>query len=250
MHHPNQYHPSQFVAHRGYAARYPENTLEAIEAAIAAGALFVEMDIQFSKDGIPVVYHDDTLSRTSGIPGSLFDHTASELLLLPAHEPKRFGPQFNGVKIPSGEALVALIARHPAVHFYVELKEESIHRFTADFCLRTLANLLAPVRQQCTLISFDTEAMGRAKREFDFPTIGIVFRNWAKRNELIEATAADIAYSNIERIPADAAITANCPVATYEIADPALAAATLERGAAKVETFAIGELIAALCRKA
>src|SRR5207244_2240185 len=51
------------VAHRGYALRYPENTLVALDAAIRAGAKYVELDVQLSKDGFPVLMHDKTLAR-------------------------------------------------------------------------------------------------------------------------------------------------------------------------------------------
>lgn len=240
--------PDQFVAHRGYTARYPENTLEAVTAAIVAGAVNIEIDIQFSKDGIPVIYHDMTLGRVSGIEGNLFELAADELVRLPAGEQQRLGNRFPDVRISMAADLVTLIRNNPGIHFYVELKEESINHFSMGFCLKALRRLLAPVLPQCTLISFDLEAMRSAKADFGFTSTGIVFREWERRNKLIEATRADIAYINIERIPEGVAIEADCPIVTYEIADIALAAATLGRGAAKIETYAIGELVSALCR--
>lgn len=52
------------VAHRGLHDRRPENSLAAFEAAFAAG-FWVECDVQFSRDGVPVVIHDETLDRTA-----------------------------------------------------------------------------------------------------------------------------------------------------------------------------------------
>ena len=46
------------VAHRGLQARYPENTILGFNKAIEQGAKFIELDIQFSKDCLPVIYHD------------------------------------------------------------------------------------------------------------------------------------------------------------------------------------------------
>ncbi|MFC1685138.1 glycerophosphodiester phosphodiesterase, partial [Pseudomonadota bacterium] len=46
------------IAHRGYALHYPENSLEAMEAALKAGALFVEFDVHLSADEEPMVIHD------------------------------------------------------------------------------------------------------------------------------------------------------------------------------------------------
>ena len=42
------------IAHRGWQRRYPENTLAAIEGAITAGALHIEIDVQLSRDGVPM----------------------------------------------------------------------------------------------------------------------------------------------------------------------------------------------------
>lgn len=54
------------AAHRGYRAKYPENTMLAFKKAIKRSD-FIEFDVQFSKDNVPVVFHDDKLSRCSNI---------------------------------------------------------------------------------------------------------------------------------------------------------------------------------------
>ncbi|MCI0538597.1 MAG: hypothetical protein L0Z50_25600, partial [Verrucomicrobiales bacterium] len=53
------------IAHRGYSAVAPENTLPAFERALLAGADLVELDYHHSKDGVPIVLHDATLDRTT-----------------------------------------------------------------------------------------------------------------------------------------------------------------------------------------
>jgi len=53
------------IAHRGASARYPENTLEAFEAAVADGADIVELDVRRSADGALVVMHDPTIPSVS-----------------------------------------------------------------------------------------------------------------------------------------------------------------------------------------
>jgi glycerophosphoryl diester phosphodiesterase len=63
------------VAHRGASAAYPENTLEAFEGAVAAGADVVELDVRLTADGVPVVMHDlDVVATTDG---QGFVHTLS-----------------------------------------------------------------------------------------------------------------------------------------------------------------------------
>ena len=67
------------IGHRGASAVALENTLAAFEAAIAAGADGVEFDVRLSSDGVPVIIHDDTLSRTHGVRGQVANLSAAEL---------------------------------------------------------------------------------------------------------------------------------------------------------------------------
>lgn len=67
------------VAHRGYACCNPENTLEAIEASIAAGAEAVEMDVHMTRDGVPVLMHDPSLDRTTDSRGPLRNYRVDQL---------------------------------------------------------------------------------------------------------------------------------------------------------------------------
>jgi glycerophosphoryl diester phosphodiesterase len=67
------------IAHRGASADDRENTLPAFERAIAIGADFVELDVQVSADGVPVVFHDVDLDRLTPLRGPLRRRTAAEL---------------------------------------------------------------------------------------------------------------------------------------------------------------------------
>jgi glycerophosphoryl diester phosphodiesterase len=59
------------IAHRGAPAVATENTLPSIEAALAAGADWVEIDVKLTRDGVPVLLHDRTLHRIWNIPSSI-----------------------------------------------------------------------------------------------------------------------------------------------------------------------------------
>src|SRR5690349_22032690 len=59
------------VAHRGWAAKFPENTVPAVAAALEAGATWAEVDVQLSSDGRPVLFHDRTLERMCGAAGAV-----------------------------------------------------------------------------------------------------------------------------------------------------------------------------------
>ena len=67
------------IAHRGEHRRHPENTLPAIEGAIAAGADYVEMDVRRSRDGVHLLMHDATIDRTTDGKGRVADLDWTEL---------------------------------------------------------------------------------------------------------------------------------------------------------------------------
>ena len=56
---------TKIFAHRGASGYAPENTLEAFALAITQGADGIELDVQLTKDGIPVVIHDETIDRVT-----------------------------------------------------------------------------------------------------------------------------------------------------------------------------------------
>lgn len=66
-------------AHRGASEYLPENTLLAFYTGIYMGANGIETDIQRTKDGILVLFHDDTLARVTGQEGCIADYTFEEL---------------------------------------------------------------------------------------------------------------------------------------------------------------------------
>lgn len=87
------------VAHRGYSAVAPENTLTAIEAAIRTGAEFVEVDTHATADGVPVVMHDGTVDRTTDGTGAVAELSLAAILDLDAGV--SFSPAFTGERVPT-----------------------------------------------------------------------------------------------------------------------------------------------------
>ena len=67
------------IAHRGFSSKYPENSLLAFEKAIELGADGAEFDVQLSRDGVPVVFHDESLLRITGDDLLVKDLTLTEL---------------------------------------------------------------------------------------------------------------------------------------------------------------------------
>lgn len=87
------------IAHRGAPKLAPENTLSALRLAKASGATAVECDIQLTKDGIPVILHDASLSRTTNLNGLLSQKNFSAVRSASAGA--WFSAQFLAEKIPT-----------------------------------------------------------------------------------------------------------------------------------------------------
>jgi glycerophosphoryl diester phosphodiesterase len=113
-------------AHRGGAACWPENTLEAFRGALAAGCTYLETDLRTSRDGHIMVFHDERLERTTNGQGRLCDHTLAELKQLDAgyhfssDDGRSFPARGRGVTIPTFDELVELSSE---ARFNVEIKQ-------------------------------------------------------------------------------------------------------------------------------
>lgn len=67
------------IAHRGFSKEYPENTMLAFRKAVETECDGIELDVQLTKDGVPVIIHDETTKRTANRPGFVRDFTLTEL---------------------------------------------------------------------------------------------------------------------------------------------------------------------------
>ncbi|PKR78918.1 glycerophosphodiester phosphodiesterase [Halalkalibacillus sediminis] len=91
----------KIFAHRGASRYAPENTFPAFELAYELGADGIELDVQLSKDQIPVIIHDENLRRTTNGSGFVQDYTFEELSQFDAGS--WFSKHYQSTKIPSLE---------------------------------------------------------------------------------------------------------------------------------------------------
>jgi glycerophosphoryl diester phosphodiesterase len=98
------------VAHRGYSAVAPENTLPALAAGVLAGATLIEFDVRTTADGVPVVIHDRTVDRTTDGSGHVAELTLDEISALDAGS--WFSPAYAGIRIPQLREVVDLLRPH------------------------------------------------------------------------------------------------------------------------------------------
>ena len=109
------------AAHRGWSSKYPENTLEAMTAALALDVDQLEIDIRVTKDDELVIIHDATVDRTTNGTGAVNEMTLAELKELDAGIKK--GSEFAGIKIPTFIEFMELVKDHPTITLDIELKE-------------------------------------------------------------------------------------------------------------------------------
>ena len=143
--------------HRGYSLHYPENTLPGLEAAKAAGATTVEIDVVLTADGEPIVLHDLTVDRTTDSHGFAADLTLEQVRRLDAGV--RFHPAFAGTKIPTvAEALDW--AKANDIGIVLEIKEAE----RPDLAVERVAALLqaTDTLDRVIVISFDHVVLKRA----------------------------------------------------------------------------------------
>ena len=126
--------PTHIVSHRGGAASWPENSARAFRESLTLGVDQIEFDVQLSADGVPVVFHDETLERVTGTPGPLAARTLAELRTL-----RLFGGEEG---IPTLDETIAILAGGdallrceikpgPGLLPYPELIEKSVSRIEA-----------------------------------------------------------------------------------------------------------------------
>ena len=220
------------VAHRGYPTNYPENTMIGYRATVEAGATWIETDIQITRDHVVVLYHDSTLTRISGVEGSLLDRTFSDLQKISASHESRFGQEFSDEPIATLAQLVDLINQHPQIQAMIEIKQESIDTHGLDIVLDLTYRDLATVKAQCVVISKNVEALSRSREEQGY-RIGWVLPAWTNEtHQIADQLNPDFMICKAARFPDkdDQIWQGGWQWMIYSIDEPATALLQPERG--------------------
>ncbi|MGE7272993.1 glycerophosphodiester phosphodiesterase [Brevibacillus panacihumi] len=177
------------MAHRGWSGKAPENTMTAIRLALAEPAIRgIEIDVQLSRDGVPVLIHDFTLERTTTGRGLVMDHTLEELRELDAGS--WFNERFAGERIPTLEEVLQAVKGRCTLN--IELKATSdMYPGIAEKVLELLER--HEMKQEVCITSFDHDLI-RQVRELDatVETGLIVMGRPVLMLEQLEAAGANI----------------------------------------------------------
>ncbi len=131
------------IGHRGACGHAPENTLASMRKALELGVHGFEFDIQMSKDGEPVVIHDDTLERTTTGSGPVSDYTFKELQQCDAG---------GGERIPTLRNVLDLVDKR--CRLFIELKADNATKPVAHI-LHHYVTHFGWSYEQLFVISFD-----------------------------------------------------------------------------------------------
>jgi glycerophosphoryl diester phosphodiesterase len=234
------------VAHRGYPSVYPENTLISFSRALEAGTRFVELDVQLSKDQVPVLYHDADTKRISGVEGSLFELTIEEIKKLDAHVPGKFGDSFRGNRVSTLAEFSKFFQGWPGAQAFVEIKADSVEHFGMETTVDQVVDAIGSAAGRCTIISFHGGCIEYARTEHGM-RIGWVLSKWNRASEArARSLAPEFIFVNKKLLPAGACAVWSGPWrwAVYVVDDVSEANGYPARGISHVETDRIGEVMA------
>ena len=157
--------------HRGFCAKYPENTMISFQAALELGVDAIEFDVWLTADKVPVLIHDGNCRRTCGEDVHIRSLTLSQVKKLRANYEGNFGDAFKGqnVEIPTLEELLLLCKeQYPHIKLGVEIKEYTEE--TVDLTVALLKKY--GFFDTCYFYAFNGRIIKYLKTEYNGYTMG------------------------------------------------------------------------------
>lgn len=233
-----------FIAHRGYASAYPENTLIALDAARKAGASFVEVDIQLSSDHIPVLFHDRDLKRLCQQAGAIHDYTFFELDKFNVSDIEKFSNKYTSNKITTLQVFIDYLKEHPELNAFIELKRSMIEKFGEKCVLEIILPMFTSMEKQISFISYNQTILKTIHDNTHYAT-GIVVDDWSGYNKS-DSWNSEWLFCSSDGLPKDnAELKIKPKIAIFEVGNIGLAQHLMAKGIYYLETFRIKEMLQA-----
>jgi glycerophosphoryl diester phosphodiesterase len=238
--------PAEIIAHRGYSARAPENTLSAVEAAIASGADAVEFDLHVTADGVPVLFHDEDLNRTSTGTGPLRAQSLARLAELDAGS--WFGDAFAGERIPTFDLALARV-RGRVGRVYPEVKH---YGGFADLARMVESVSASALLESTVFISMDWTALERMRSLQPELNVGYIVEKASRGRGAIDLAEGDphaLVDFDHRLLLADPALTdlahaRGVELAVWTVDDAVVADKLLALGVRRITTNRVSDLLA------
>lgn len=165
-------------AHRGASMYAPENTMSAFQLAYEQGAEGIEIDVHLSKDGVPVLIHDERVNRTTNGQGFVHDYTYKELKQLNAGS--WFSAKFSQESIISLDTFLQWI-KSKKLALNIELKNNNIYY---DSLEKTVYQLLIKYNMLKTTI-LSTFNIDSIKKITSFSNVNTALVQSRRRRNLV-----------------------------------------------------------------
>lgn len=226
----------------------PENTVASIRRARQLGALWVEFDVKLTRDGVPILMHDERLERTTSGQGRVADHTLAAIRELDAGA--WFAPAFAGEAVPTlAEALATCAELGLGIN--VEIKpcpgrEVETARVTVETLLEHWpenrpAPLVSSFAPACLAVARDlAPAMPRGYLAGRLPAL------WQQQLDAYGCRSLHLSDRRTSERQRAAVLAAGVPLLLYTVNDPDRARELLGTGIAALFTDRVGEVLAAL----
>ncbi|QMU60550.1 MAG: hypothetical protein GKR92_02095 [Gammaproteobacteria bacterium] len=236
---------NRLVAHRGDMSTYPENSMLAFQAAIELGYTYIELDIQLSKDRVPIVIHDDNLKRTTGIDKNAKDLTADEINQIYLNSSAQNENRNELLKINTLKQVVEKLNIYSKITVFVEIKRQSIEHFGLSQVVDQVLEAQMGAKFNIVIISFVGEVIEYVKNVQSYPT-GFVLKKYNKKYLLkAKELQPDYLFCNIKKINKPSDLWDGLwRWVLYDITNPSFAYELLEQGVDMIETGDIKKLSA------
>lgn len=157
------------IAHRGASGYAPEHTLAAFRGAIEAGADYIEIDLQLTKDGQIIAMHDNTVNRTTNAKGKIASMTLDDIKQLDAgswfnrHHPMYAREEFTEQQVPSLSDIFVAFGR--GTRYILEIKDTQNNPGIEEKLLATIRHF--QLEEQVIIQSFDAKSLKKIHRMDD-----------------------------------------------------------------------------------
>lgn len=207
--------------HRGYSTIAPENTLPAYILSKKMGFTYVETDISFTSDGVPVLLHDSTIDRTSNGSGSISQMTFEQVRQYDFGSWK--SPEYAGTKIPSLAEFLDL-CKSIMLYPYLELKSTGAY---TQAQIQQIVDMVEAygMKGKVTYISFNATYLGYVKAYDPSARLGFINSAYAS-GDVATCTGLkttgnrvfyDLSYNAITQSVCDACMAEDIPLEAWTV---------------------------------
>ncbi len=212
----------KIIGHRGVASYAPENTLEGIHTAADMEVEWVELDVKLTKDQVPILFHDETLDRTTNGSGPVAETNYDDIRQLEAGS--WFGESFAGIRIPTlEEAIEVLIDRDLGVN--LEIKPcPGREKETAEVMLDMVSQIWDD-HDRLLISSFQHVSLETALDMAEDWHRGYVLpaewpENWAEIADYLKVSSVNVNGHTVTREQVETVMDMELPILAYTINQP------------------------------